>query len=179
MALKKRLSAFVSNWLGVIIAAIIVLISVSFGGMYLYGRSRLDNSINFVTQVIYMRYQDGLTLTGTTENPSTSIFHLVLQVYNPYEDPIDVAVSDITLSADSYSFNISQDGSWNKTVATGYETFEGNFTIDKATYEALAAEDPVDIEIKGTISGSGHYKWISRQIERQFDIPVGVSFQYK
>jgi len=178
MALKKKLTAFVSNWLGVIIAAIIVLVSVSFGGMYLYARSRIDNSINFVTQVIYLRYQDGLVQTGTVDEPPGYIYHLVLQVYNPYGDSVDIAVSNITFTADSYSFPVVQDGSWDKTVPTGYETFEGYITIDKQTFSALVDKGKIQVDIKGTISGSGRYKWISRYNERAFVIPIGVSFEY-
>jgi hypothetical protein len=178
MGLKKHLTTFVSNWLGVIIAAIIVLLSATFGGMYLYARSRIDNTINFVTQVIYLRYQDGLTQPGTIPEPPGYIYHLVLQVYNPYGDSVDIAVSNITFTADTYTFPVAQNGSWDKTVPTGYEIFEGDFTIDAKAFDALAGKKTVTVDINGTISGSGRYKWISRQSERHFTIPVGVRFEY-
>ncbi len=172
MGLKKRLTTFVSNWLGVVIAAIIVLLSATFGGMYLYARSRIDNTINFVTQVIYLRYQDGLVKTGTIDEPPGHVFHLVLQVYNPYGDSVDIAVSNIIFAANTYSFPVAQDGSWDKTVPTGYEIFEGYITIDAKTFAALADKGKVDVEIKGTIAGSGQYQWIKRQSECLFTISI-------
>lgn len=173
---KKRLKAFVSNWLGVIIATIIVIISATFGGMYLYARSRIDNTLNFVTQVINLRYPDGLDKTGTTPDPLGYIYHIILQVYNPYGDTVDVAVSNITFAADAYTFPVSQNGSWDKTVKTGYEIFEGDITIDAKTFATLADKEQVDVEIKGTILGSGQYKWIQRQNTRPFAISIPVHF---
>ena len=178
MGMKKRLATFVSNWLGVIIAAIIVLISATFGGMYLYGRSRIDNTINFVTQVISLRYPDGLTRPGPVENPPPYIYHLVLQVYNPYADTIDVSISDVTITLDTYKLTVVEDGSWNKSTPTGYTIFEGNITIDAQTFAALVAKGKVDVDIKGTISGNGQYQWVKRQNERPFNIAIpGVLFQ--
>ena len=175
---KKRLAAFVSNWLGVIIAAVIVVISATFGGMYLYGRSKIDNSINFVTQVINMRYPDGLTRVGPVDAPPPYNYNLILQVYNPYSDIIDVSISNVTITADTYTLPVAQVGSWNQNVPNGYTTFEGSFIIDAQTFAALAAKGPVEVSIKGTISGSGQYKWIKRQNQRSFDIPIhGVLFK--
>jgi hypothetical protein len=175
MGLKKRLTTFVSNWLGVVIAAVIVLVSATFGGMYLYARSRVDNTINFVTQVINLRYNDGLTLSGTAENPAG---HLVLEVYNPYADTVDVSIADVSITMDTYTLTVAKDGSWDKSAPTGYTIFEGNITIDAQTFAALVAKGKVDVDIKGTISGSGQYQWVKRQNERPFNIAIpGVLFQ--
>jgi len=178
MGLKKRLTTLVSNWLGVILAAIIVLVSATFGGMYLYARSKIDNTINFVTQDITLRYPDGLTRSGPVENPPPYIYHVVLQVYNPYADTIDASISDVSIALDTYTLTIVEDGSWGKSTPTGYTIFEGNITIDAQTFAALAAKGKVDVDIKGTISGSGQYKWIKRQNQRSFNILIhGVIFQ--
>ena len=158
MALKKRLTAFVSNWLGVIIAAIIVVLSATFGGMYLYARSRVDNTINFVTQVINLRYNEGLTLNGTTDNPAGYVYHIVLQVYNPYVDTVEVSISDVSIKVDTYTLPVSVDGQWTKDVPTGYTIFEGNTTIPATTWDALVQREKVDVDFRGTISGSGQYK---------------------
>ena len=178
MGMKKRMATFVSNWLGVIIAAVIVLVSASFGGMYLYGRSRLDSAINFVTQAIHLRYQDGLTQTGTIEDPPGYTYHLILQAYNYYADTIDTQVSDITILLDTYSLTVVEDGAWTKSLPTGYATFEGNFTIDAKTFEALVEKGKVDVHIEGTISGKGQYQWVKRQSEVTFNISIsGVIFE--
>jgi hypothetical protein len=178
MELKKRLTTFVSNWLGVILAAVIVLVSVTFGGMYLYARSRLDNTINFVTQVITLRYPDGLTLGESVDNPPGYIYHLVLQVYNPFADTVEASISDVSITLDTYAITVVEDGSWSKSTPTGYTIFEGNITIDAQTFTVLVAKGKVDIDIKGTISGSGQYKWIKRQNQRSFNILIhGVLFK--
>jgi hypothetical protein len=172
MGLKKHLTTFVSNWFGVIIAAVIVLVSGGFGGMYLYARSRIDNTINFVTQVIYLRYQDGLVKSGEIDEPPAYIYHLVLQVYNPFKDSVDVSVSDLSVLLDTYKFPVAEDGSWDKSLPTGYAIFEGYITIDAKTFAALADKGKVDVEIKGTIAGIGKYQWIKRQSERLFTISI-------
>ena len=178
MGLKKRLTTFVSNWLGVIIAAVIVIISATFGGMYLYARSRIDNTLSFVTQVINIRYPDGLAQTGTIPDPPGYIYHIVLQIYNPYGDTLDVAVSNIIFTADTYTFPVSQNGSWDKTVPTGYEIFEGDIIVDAKTFAVLADKGKVNVDIKGIISGDGQYKWIQRQNTRPFTISItGVVFE--
>lgn len=178
MSFKKRLNTFVSNWLGVIIAAVIVIVSSTFGGMYLYGRSRVDNTINFTTQAITLRPINGLTQSGTTDLPKGYIYHIVLQVFNPYADTVDISVSDATITLDTYTLPISKDGSWDKTTPTGYQYFEGFITIDAQTFASLVTKGSVDVFIKGTISGSGHYKWIKRQAQRPFIIPLpGVLFR--
>jgi hypothetical protein len=173
MGLKKRLTTFVSNWLGVIIAALIVIISATFGGMYLYARSRLDNTINFVTQVINLRYPDGLTLSGTADNPAG---HLVLQVVNPSADTVDVSISDVSITLGTDTMVVVKDGSWDKSVPTGYTTFEGDITIDAQTFAALVSQGKVTLDIKGVISASGQYKWVKRDNQRPFNISIpGVS----
>jgi hypothetical protein len=178
MSFKKRLNTFVSNWLGVIIAAVIVIVSSTFGGMYLYGRSRVDNTINFTTQAITLRPINGLTQSGTTDSPKGYIYHIVLQVFNPYADTVDISVSDATIILDTYTLSISKDGSWDKTAPTGYQYFEGFITIDAQTFASLVTKGSVDVFIKGTISGSGHYKWIKRHAQRPFIIPLpGVLFR--
>jgi hypothetical protein len=175
---KKRLAAFVSNWLGVLIAILIVLVTGGFGGLYLYSRTRIDNTLNFVTQVVNLRYSDGLVLSATTENPSVYIYHIVLQVYNPYTDTIDVSISDVSITLDTYVLGIGQDGPWDKTVSTGYEIFEGYVTIPADTFASLVAKGAVDVDIKGTISGSGQYKLLKRHTERPISILIPeVRFQ--
>jgi hypothetical protein len=169
MGLKKHLTTFVSNWLGVILASIIVFVSATFGGMYLYARSRVDNTINFITQVITLRYPDGLTLVESVDNLPPYIYHLVLQVYNPYADTIDASITDVSITLDTYELTVVEDGSWSKSIPTGYTT---------QTFTDLAAKGKVDVDIKGTISGSGQYKWIKRQNQRSFNILIhGVLFQ--
>lgn len=179
MALNKRLMTFVSNWLGVLIAAVIVLISATFGGMYLYARSRVDNAINFATQAITLRPVNGLTQTGTVTEPPAYIYQIVMQVYNPYSDTVEVTLSNVSITLDTYNLPVVKVGSWDESVPTGYQYFEGNFTIDAQTFAALATKGTVDLQIKGTISGSGHYKWVSRHAQRSFVIPLpGVGFHY-
>ena len=159
MSFRKRLNTFVSNWLGVIIAAVIVIVSSTFGGVYLYGRSKIDNAINFTTQAITLLPINGLTQSGTTDSPRGYIYHIV--------------------TLDTYTLPISKDGSWDKTAQTGYQYFEGFITIDEQTFAALVTKGSVDVFIKGTISGSGHYKWIKRQGQRPFTIPLpGVLFRF-
>lgn len=178
MDIKKRLATFVSNWLGVIIAAVIVIVSATFGGIYLYGRSRIDNAINFVTQVIYLRYPDGLSFSGSADNPPGYIYHLILTVDNTTTDTIDISISDVTITLGAYKFTVIQDGSWNKSTPTGYNSFEGDITIDAQTFTALLAAGKIEGDIKGTISGSGQYKWVKRHSVRPFSILIpGVLFQ--
>jgi hypothetical protein len=179
MALKKKLTAFVSNWLGVIIAAVIVLISATFGGMYLYARSRVDNTINFATQAITLRPVNGLTRSGSVDTPPGYIYHLTLQIFNPYADTADVSISGVKVTLDTYQISVVQDGSWDKLAPTGYQYFEGYLTIDAQTFAALVAKRSVDVNIEGNISGSGQYKWIKRQVRRSFNIPLtGVLFEF-
>ena len=178
MELKKRLTTLVSNWLGVILAVIIVLVSAIFGGMYLYARSTADNTISFVTQVIYL-LEPGLVPTATLENPLAYVYHLVLQVYNQYPYTVDITVSNISVVADTYTFPVSQDGAWNKSAPYGYTTFEGNITIDAKTFDTLVTKGTMDLEIKGTISGSCRYKFVSRYSKHSFNtLSKGVSFSY-
>ena len=175
MGLKKHLSTFVSNWLGVIIAAIIVLVSGSFGGMYLYARSRIDNTINFATQAITYY---GLTKIGTIDDPAGYIYRLSLLAYNPYADTIDVSISDVSITLDTYTLPVIKDGSWDKNAPTGNTFFDGDIIIDVQTFAALADKGTVDVEIKGTISGSGQYQWVKRQIQRPINIRIiGVLFR--
>ncbi len=177
MSLKKHLTTFVSNWLGVIIAAVIVILSGTFGGMYLYARTRIDNTINFVTQVINVRYQDGITLNGTSADP-TKFVHLVLQVYNPYADMIEVTISDISITVDAFTLPVSMYGQWDKDIPTGYTIFEGDTTIPSTTWDALVLKGKTDLDIKGNIVGKGQYRWVYREAQRPFRIPIpGVLFQ--
>jgi hypothetical protein len=180
MGLKKHVTTFVSNWLGVIIAAVIVLVSAGFGGMYLYGSNRIDAPINSVTGSFNLRYPAGLTSSGTSDDPPGYIYHLVFQVFNLYADSVEMEVKDLTLYAEGYSFPVTPDGTWKKTVATGYETIEGDITIDTDIFSALVEKEIVDITVVGTISGNGQYAWIHRQAEYVLNIPIsGVVFQMK
>jgi hypothetical protein len=93
-------------------------------------------------------------------------------VYNPYIDTVDVTVSDILVSIDGYDFTVIRDGQWDKSVPTGYTTFEGYITIDNTTYSDLVKKSPVDIDITGNIRASGQYRWIERHMTRVFNIPI-------
>ncbi len=172
MALKKRVTNFVSNWLGVLIAVAIVAVSAAFGGMYLYARSRLDNTLNLVTQIVTLPYNEGFVQTGTVENPPGNTYHIKIQVYNLYNDTVEVAVSDISIKIDSFTFPMSQNGQWSKSVPTGYAAFEGDITIDKETLLDLIDRGPVDLVISGNISASGQYSWVKRQTSREFTINI-------
>jgi hypothetical protein len=170
MALKKRITNFVSNWLGVIIAVVIVAVSATFGGVYLYGRNRLDNTLGVVTQFVTLPYKTGFVFTGTADNPNT--YHITLRDDNVYSDTVEVTISDITVSLDGYDFPLIQDGDWTKTLPNGFVTFEGDITIDKDALTALVAEGQFDLSIRGNISASGHYLWIKRQMSRPIAISV-------
>jgi hypothetical protein len=99
-------------------------------------------------------------------------------VYNPFADTVEASISDVSITLDTYAITVVEDGSWSKSTPTGYTIFEGNITIDAQTFAVLVAKGKVDIDIKGTISGSGQYKWIKRQNQRSFDILIhGVLFK--
>jgi hypothetical protein len=148
--------------------------------MYLYSSNRIDAPINSVTGSFNLRYPDGLTSSGTSDDPPGYIYHMVFQVFNLYADSVEMEVKDVTVYADGYAFAVVPDGSWKKTVATGYETIEGDIVIDTDTFAALVEKGTVDINIRGDISGSGQYAWIHRQTVYSFDIPIsGVVFQMK
>jgi hypothetical protein len=178
MTLKKKLKVFALNWLGVIIAVIILVISGSLVGIYLYDRNHVDNTLMYATQLINLKFPNGLYETGPTSDPSGYVFHLVIEVGNMTPDAADVTLSDIKIMLDTYTFDVLQYGSWNNTVTkesengTGYEYFEGDFTIDTATVALLAGKGTVDIDIKGNVYASTQYKWVKKHGTRNFDINV-------
>ena len=64
---------------------------------------------------------------------------MVLQVYNPYADTVDVSVSNVSVTLATYTLTLVKNGSWDKSAATGYTIFEGDITIDAQTFAALVA----------------------------------------
>ncbi|MCL2678911.1 MAG: hypothetical protein FWF18_01225 [Dehalococcoidia bacterium] len=170
--MKKRIITFISNWLGVFIAIIIMLVSGVFGWLYLDARSRLESTLNTITQIVILPYNEGFVQSGTINDPPANIFHITIQVYNIYPETVGVTVSDISIDIDGYSFNMSQDGQWSKDVPIGYAIFEGNITIGWDIMNDLIDQSPVEIIIRGNISASGKYRWVQRHIDREFRINI-------
>jgi len=176
MDIRTKAKTFFSNWLGVILAAVIVALAATFGGMYLYARSRLDNTLAWVTQDINLVVPGGFTASGTTENPLTYIYHVTLRVDNPSGDTASVTISDVNILLDTYTIPLVADGEWTKSVPTGEVLFEGDISINGDTFTALAARGTVRLEIKGNITATAQYNWVKRTSARTFDRITSAEF---
>ena len=185
MSIKHRVKVFVSNWFGVIVAAIIMLVTGTLGFTYLQISSRLDNTLSFATQLIVLQTPNGIIKTGTIESPPGYVFHVVTQVGNETPIAAEVTVSDMSIVMESAPTVISESGPWTKTVTqasgggTGFEDFEGDFTIDAQTYAGLVGKGTVDIDIKLHVYASARYGFMSKHASEDFDFHLSqVQFQY-
>lgn len=181
MSLRRKLTTFVSNWLGVLIAAVIILSSASVGGI-LYGRSKVDTAINAATQTVTLRPIDGLVRRETGDQTQGQIYDIGLMVKDFYSTPVEITLSNLTITLDTYTFTITPDGSWDKTANSadqdGYQYFDGHFTIDPQTMAALVSKGKVDLFLKGHVAGSSQYRWMKRHYQQDFTRPIyGVLIQ--
>ena len=178
MSIKHRLKVFVSNWLGVIVAAVIMLVTGTLGFTYLQLSSRLDNTLAFATQFITLKVPNGIYKTGTTISSSPYVFHVVIQVGNETAIPAEVTISNMKIIMNSIPTPITQSGPWTKTVTeasgdgTGLEDFEGDFTIDAQTFAGLVSQGSVNIDIQGNVYASARSGFLSKHASRVFDISL-------
>ena len=176
MSVKHRVKVFVSNWFGVIVAVLIMLVPGTLGFTYLQISSRLDNTLAFVTQLIELKAPNGIARTGTTESPPGYVFHVVTQVGNETPIAAEVTLSNMSIVIESVPIVITENGPWTKTITqasgdgTGFEDFEGDFTIDAQTYAGLVTKGTVDIDIKLHVSASAKYGFMRKHVSKDFDI---------
>ena len=185
MSIKHRVKIFVTNWFGVIVAAIIMLVTGSLGFTYLMISSRLDNTLAFATQLIELQTPNGIVKTGTIESPPGYVFHVVTQVGNETAIAAEVTVSNMSIVMEGVPTTITESGPWTKTITqasgggTGFENFEGDFTIDAQTYAGLVGKGTVDIDIQLHIYASARYSFMSKHASEDFDIHLPqVQFKY-
>ncbi len=185
MSIKHRVRIFVSNWFGVIIAVLIMLVTGTLGFTLLAISSRLDNTMAFVTQLIVLQSTGGIVKTGTIESPPGYVFHVVTQVGNETPIAAEVTLSNLSIVMESVPIVITESGLWTKTITqasgggTGFEDFEGDFTIDAQTYAGLVAKGTVDIDIKLHVYASARYGFMSKHASEDFDIHLSqVQFKY-
>lgn len=185
MSIKHRAKLFVSNWFGVIIAVLIMLVTGTLGFTYLQISSRLDNTMAFVTQLIELKTLNGIVKTGTIESPPGYVFHVVTQVGNETPIAAEVTLSNMSIVIESVSIVITESGLWVKAITqdsgagTGFEDFEGDFTIDAQTYAGLVAKGTIDIDIKLHVYASARYGFMSKHASEDFDIHLSqVQFKY-
>ncbi len=184
MLIKHRLQLFVTNWLGVIIAAVITLVTGTLGVTYVQISSRLDYTLAFATQLITLRFPDGMVLTDTLDSPPGYVFHVVVQVGDESSIPAEVTLSDMEVVLDGVPIVINRDGQWTKTVAqasgggTGFENFEGDFTIDSAAFAGLVAKGTVDVDITMHVDAAAKYAFVRKSASKDFDIHMpGIPFK--
>jgi len=179
VSVKHRVKVFVSNWFGVIIAVLIMLVTGSLGFTYLQISSRLDNTLAWVTQYINLEVPNSIVRTGTigpVTAPSGYVFHIVVQVGNESTTPADVTLSNMNIVMESVPIVITESGPWTKTVmqtsgnGTGLEDFEGDFTIDAQTFAGLVAKGTVDIDIKLHVYARAKYGFMSKHASKDSDI---------
>lgn len=181
MALKRRLATFISNWVGVIIAIVIVIFSATFGGIYLNARDRITSAAIHVAYSLHFT-QDGLYQNETVEEPYGFVYHLILYANNTYENTlVNVVISDIVIRVDDYVFPLSQYGIWEKSVIgsdDNHTTFEGRFIIDKECFDDLVTKGTTIIDIEVQLSSGGRYRWATYNISLQRNIQSIASFKY-
>jgi hypothetical protein len=185
MSLKHRAKVFVSNWLGVIVAVLIMLVTGTLGFTYLQISSRLDNTLAFATQLITLKVPDGIARTVTIESPPGYVFHVIVQVGNETPTAAEVTLSNMKIVMDSVPIVITQNGPWTKTITetsgdgTGFENFEGDFTIGAQAFAGLVAKGTVDLDITLHVYASARYGLMTKHSAKDFDIHMpGIPFKY-
>ena len=187
MSIKHRVKIFVSNWLGVIVAVFIMLVTGTLGFTYLQISSRLDNTLAFATQLITLKVPDGIVRTGTIgtiDNPTGYVFHVIVEVGNETPTATEVTLSNMKVVIESVPIVITENGLWTNTVTqssgdgTGFEDYEGDFTIDAQTFAGLVAKGTVDMDITMHVYASARYGFLGKHASRDFDIHMpGIPFK--
>ena len=175
-SLRKRATVLAYDWLGVLIAGVIVVLTGIFGGTYLYARGHIDSTLSWVTQSINLMVPPGLSLNETVDSSGAS-YHLTLQLANPSEEKASVSISDVEVKLGDYAFIVAPDGAWDKTAPSGYTYFEGDIYIDSATFKSIASMGAVEVSVSGNISASAHYLWVTRHSELAFQRTTTAEFQ--
>ena len=168
MAIKRRVSSFVTNWLGVIIAVVIVAVSGFFGGTYLYAVGRIDSTLAWVTESINLKVPPGLAYVGTSDNPPGQHYHVTLDIVNESGDTAEASLTGVYVKLAEFTFPVTPDGTWDKSIPTGETDFEGDIFVESGTVSTLVAEGNIQIDVTGSINGTGCYKWITRHKELTF-----------
>jgi len=170
MVRNKRMAKFYANWLGVIIAVIIVVISAVIGSIYIYASSKIGDATRFATESISISSaEDGFTIIDTIDNPARYVCQISLVSINIYSLPVDVTISNVTIFLNEYQFEVIQEGSWEKTLSDEYVFFLGSFVIEQEILAELLEQDRVEIVVRGNISGSGKYIWASKTHSFEFE----------
>jgi hypothetical protein len=172
--------AFVAKWGGLILAAMLVLPIAIFGGTYLYANSRVEATLNWVTQEVTMTNFVAVDFfPGETEDsPGYAIYYLTVVVTNRTPDAAEVSLNGIRATMDEYNLEINGADEWHGTVNGNDATvFEGNIILPLDIYDELSSRDSINTEITGGITATTHYMFIDRESSRPISILADITLQ--
>jgi hypothetical protein len=167
------MKAFAAKWGGLIIAIFIVVVLAVFGGIYLYASTRVDATLNWVTQDY--RILNFQWVGMSMEQPLDAVYHLTISVNNNTDTPADIQITGAMLNLDELQFAITGSAGWNGIVpANGFIVFEGDITLKPADSQELEGRN-VTLEISGTLMAHARYSFIEKQKSRPLLIStVGI-----
>ena len=170
---SRRMRAFAAKWGGLVIAILVVIVLAVFGGIYLYASTRVDATLNWVTQDY--RILSFQWVGMSTEQPLDAVYHLTISINNNTDTPADIDITGAGLSLDELRFEITGSAGWNGTVpANGFIVFEGDITLKPADSQELEGRNVI-LEISGTVTANASYSFIEKEKSRPLLIStVGI-----
>jgi hypothetical protein len=172
--LPRRTRAFLAKWGGVVMATVLIIPIALLGGTFLMANSRIDSTLNFVTQAVTL---NGFIFAGPTPDlPPDYVYRLSIIVHNGTADAADVEITDAGVTIGKLAYEITGSAGWSGRVeAKDYTIFEGDITILRSQYKELENK-PVTLKISGTLNVKGRYGFVEKTETRLIRINPIVIF---
>ena len=157
----RRQRAFFAKWGGVVVATILIIPLSLFGGTFLLANSRIDNTLNYVTQAVNVL---NIIPAGPTDDlPPDYVYKLYIYVQNDTPDPAEVSITDATITIEKFGYEITGSAGWSGLVpGKGTSTFEGDITVLREQVREWE-DQPVVIKIRGTINVKARYGFVEKE----------------
>ncbi len=161
ISISRRQRAFIAKWGGVVIAAILIIPIAGFGGTFLLANSRIDSTLNYVTQAVNL--VDIISAGTTSDLPPDYVYHLKLIVHNGTSSPADVIINDASIAIEKFAYEINGSAGWSGHIeANGNATFEGDITVKREQLKEF--EDKwVTVKITGIITVKARYGFVDKE----------------
>jgi hypothetical protein len=164
ITLPRRTRTFIAKWGGVVLAALMVIPIAFFGGTYLMANSRLDHTLNYVTQAVSL--QNIIPAGPTADLPPDYIYHLFIVIQNDTPDAADVSITDASISLGNMPFEITGSAGWTGRVpARDYIVFEGDIKVLRQQSRELE-DKVVPVKISGYITVKARYGFVEKEETR-------------
>jgi len=153
-------------WL--IAIAIIILVAI-LGGFHIYATDNVTKTLDeTIKRVEILR----VVPMNRLENPARRVHRVILKVENPTSSTVKITLTNIQVSIDEFSVEVTRLGTEGTINPGKHILFEVDIAIPESLLLEFKSRSVVTVHVKGEIKATTNFLWVERTKDQPLDVSM-------